>query len=62
MAGQIVTPVVALRNFFGMKEGQTTTEFLTEVKGLTPAEREELGKLAAAAMGDTIKLVEPVKS
>jgi hypothetical protein len=46
-----ITPVVALRNFFGMKAGQTTAEFLAELKELSPAARQELAELCAAELG-----------
>lgn len=46
-----ITPVVALRNFFGMKAGQTTAEFLAELKALSAEERQELAVLCAKELG-----------
>lgn len=51
-----VTPVTALRKFFGKKEGQMTTDFLQEMKALSPAERLELAKLACVEMGDELEI------
>lgn len=40
-----------LKEFFGLKEGQTNMEFLHELKELSPDERKELSTLAAAQLG-----------
>ncbi len=50
------TPLKALANYFNTGENKKPLrEFAAEVKQLTEAEKKELGTLAAAAMGDTIK-------
>lgn len=40
-----------LRRYFGVKEGQTLSEFVAELKELSLEERVELARLAAAEMG-----------
>jgi len=37
-----VTFIMACRDFFGMKQGQTLQEFATEVKQLTPEDRKDM--------------------
>lgn len=49
-----VTAVVALRNFFGMRESQTTSEFLAELKALSATERAELARLVCEEKGWTL--------
>lgn len=46
-----VTPAVALKSFFGMKEGQTLQGFLAEIKELSEEERLNLAKLVCEEMG-----------
>ena len=36
--------VVACRNFFGQKPGQSLTEFQAELKALTPQDRREIAE------------------
>jgi hypothetical protein len=43
--------VAILKEFFGLKEGQSNMEFLQELKTLSPDERTELSLLAAAQLG-----------
>jgi hypothetical protein len=43
--------VAILKEFFGLKEGQTNIQFLQELKELSGEERRELATLAAAQMG-----------
>ncbi len=50
-----MTPIQILRQFFGLKAGQTTGEFFAEVKQLSPEERNELVALAAKELGVEVK-------
>jgi hypothetical protein len=48
-------PVQVLREFFGLKPGQTTAEFLAELKALSSDERRSLANDAAKEMGVEIE-------
>jgi hypothetical protein len=50
-----MAPVVIMKKFFGTKPGQTLQEFNEELKQLSPEERDELVKLAAAELGVEVK-------
>lgn len=50
-----MTPVQVLREYFGLKHGQTLAEFAKELKALSPEERNELVLLAAEKLGVTVK-------
>lgn len=51
-----ITVLKALTGYFNSGEGKKPLrEFSEELKALTPEEKLDLGTLAAAAMGDTIK-------
>ncbi len=56
-----MTPVIALRNFFGMKPGQTLQEFSAEVKELSAEERIHLAQLACNELGADLAEPEPTK-
>lgn len=53
-AGEVKSGMVVLKNYFGMKEGQTLNEFNEEVKKLTPEDKEELVIGAAKELGYTV--------
>ena len=54
------TAVKALNDFFNSGNAKKPIrEFNDELKALSPAEKLELGTLAAAAMGNTIKPTAP---
>lgn len=36
--------IAACKDYFGMKEGQTLSDFMTEIKALTTQDREDLKK------------------
>ena len=55
-----VTPVTALRKFFGKKDGQTTTDFLQEMKALSANERIDLAKLVVKETGDELDLSQTI--
>lgn len=46
-----VKPITVLKQFFGLKLGQTMADFLREVRELSQEEKIELATLAAAQMG-----------
>ena len=46
-----MTPVVAIRNFFGYRPGDTLAEFSAEVKQLSEGEKMELARLACEELG-----------
>ena len=48
-------PIQVLREFFGLLPGQTTAQFLAEVKALSTDERRELANAAAVQMGVEIE-------
>ena len=52
------TPVMALREFFGLLPGQTLAQFVIEIKQLSMDERDILAKLACEEMGWDLKAVE----
>lgn len=41
---------VILKEFFGMKPGQTLTDFMAEIKALSPLEKDQLASAAAREM------------
>ena len=43
--------LIAMKKFFGYKEGQTLKEFSEETKRLSPEEQQELGDLIRAQEG-----------
>ena len=52
------TPVMALKEFFGLKQGQTLSQFIIEVKALSMEERDYMARLACDEMGWELKAVE----
>lgn len=48
------TALVILKEYFGYKPDTGMKEFQEEIKGLSEAEKLELAKLAAAALGHTL--------
>ena len=52
---QEMTPVQVLREYFGMKPGQSLADFAKELKELTPEDRNELVTLAAEKLNVTVK-------
>lgn len=49
---------VVLREFFGLKPGQTAADFLNEIKAVPQADRLELAQLAAIQLGYTTEVVD----
>lgn len=43
---RIKSPIMILRKFFGLKQGQTLSEFKAECDELTTEEKQELSELA----------------
>lgn len=54
--GDILKFVTACRKFFGMKSGETLTEFMAEVKALTPEDRKELAELLSVELNEEVEL------
>jgi hypothetical protein len=52
--------IVAAKTYFGLKDGQSLTEFKKECDQLTERDCAELAPLLAAAIGEEIAL--PIKS
>lgn len=50
-----MTPVQAIKAFFGMRPGTTLTDFMGELKALTPEDKQELAQGAAVQLGVTLK-------
>jgi hypothetical protein len=50
-----MTPVQAIKTFFGLKPGQSLTDFMGELKQLSPEEKKELADGAAVQLNVTIK-------
>jgi hypothetical protein len=50
-----MTAVQAIKTFFGMLPGTTLTDFMRELKALTPEDKRELATGAAAQLGVTLK-------
>lgn len=48
--------ITIIKEFFGLKPGQTLKEFLDEVKCLNDNERMEIVDLICAQTGDTVKV------
>jgi hypothetical protein len=46
-----VSQVIALKQYFGLKEGQTLKDFATECAALSPSEKKELATAAAKELG-----------
>jgi hypothetical protein len=57
---KIVSSVVALKEFFGLKPGETLQEFLAEIRALSAEEKHNLAMLACAEMGWELKVEAPV--
>jgi hypothetical protein len=55
-----VSAVVALKDFFGMKPGETLQEFLAEIRALSPEEKHNLAMLACQELGYELKVETPV--
>ncbi len=47
--------IVACKEYFGFKPGQTLLEFKAEVAQLTPQDRAELAPMLAAQLGVPVK-------
>ena len=50
-----MTPVQAIKTFFGMRPHETLVEFMGELKALTPEDKQELAEGAAKELGITLK-------
>lgn len=50
-----MTAVQAIRHFFGMKPGESLSEFMAELKALSPEEKQELAELSAKELGVELK-------
>jgi hypothetical protein len=50
-----LTPVAALKGYFGLKPGQTSAEFLGELRELSAKDRDWLANEAAHNLGAKIK-------
>lgn len=46
-----ITPIAAIKEYFGYLPGETPAQFLKEVKELTLEDRKELAEGAAKALG-----------
>jgi hypothetical protein len=51
----IIKPVPAIKQYFGMLPGQTMVQFLAELKALTPEEKLELARGAAKELGKELE-------
>lgn len=51
--------VVAAKEYFGLKAGQSLMEFKKEVDALTDADRAEMAGPLGAAIGDTVTVPPP---
>lgn len=51
--GAVKSEAAALRQYFGLHPGQTLSEFMTEIKALTPEAKTELAVGAAKELGWT---------
>lgn len=51
----VISSAATLRNYFGKKQEQTLQQFMEEVKGLTPVDKEELARLSAKELGYTVE-------
>jgi len=49
--GKETSEAAVLRTYFGLKEGQKLTDFMAEVKALTPESKTELALGAAKELG-----------
>lgn len=52
--GKVTSEAAAIMNYFGKKPGQTLSEFMTEVRALTPADKTELAIGACKELGWTV--------
>ena len=52
--GQVKTSIIVLKNYFGLKENQTISEFNEEVKKLSFEDKEELVIGAAKELNYTV--------
>ena len=55
---QIMTKVKAIREYFGLRPGTTSADFMREYKDLSPEERLELAQGAARELGLTAAAVD----
>jgi len=53
--GTVKSEAAALRQYFGLNPGQTLSEFMTEIKALTPDGKTELAQGAALKLGWTVE-------
>ena len=53
---ETISPVKALLDYFGKKDGQTTAEFAAEIKALSDEERIELARGAAKMLGKILDI------
>ncbi len=53
--GREVSQAAALKAYFGQKPEQSLTDFMNEVKALTPEAKDELAIGAAKELGWTVK-------
>lgn len=51
--------IIAAKNYFGLKEGQTSTDFMKEVKALSHADKLEI---AAAIRATGVDVLDPAES
>lgn len=54
---KVCTFIVACREFFGLKPGQTLQEFAAEIRQLTPTDKSELTELFKSVGYDASKTV-----
>lgn len=57
---KLLTPIVAIRTFFGMRPGDTLHDFAAEIKQLSEEEKIYLARGACAELGCELDL-NPVK-
>lgn len=50
----LMTFTMALKKFFGLKSGEGLSEFVAEVRALTPTDRLELTQLLEKELGESI--------
>ena len=52
---KLMSGAAVLKNYFGLKDGQTLSDFTKELKDLTPADKKELATAAAKELGVALK-------
>lgn len=57
-----MTLMMALKKFFGLKPGETLTEFHAETKALTQADRDELKAALETHFGEPIEETRPASA